>query len=128
MRMTRLAPVLLTLLAGCASTIDSSGAFLLPPGGRLEGEVRVPAGSASTLRLANLGPGRADFVVRQDGEGVLSEGPLGEAETRTSSSDPVLLRIVVEAYDDASTNVSWEVRSEDGAAVRWETGRATQPE
>ena len=114
------AAIAVPILAGCAGTSGSSGSLLLQPGGRVHGEVHLPAGSATTLKLANDGPGRVDFVVREDGGNVLADGPLGESKMTVESSDPVVLIVVVEAYPDLTANVRWFVISEDGAAVRWE--------
>jgi hypothetical protein len=82
--------------------------------------LRVPGGSKATLRLENQGPGKADVVIREDGGDVLQQGPLGEAESSVSSTEPVHLIVVVEAYEDSRTSVWWQVASSAGAAMEWD--------
>lgn len=107
-------------LTGCASRPGMAGELPMGPGGRIQGVLDVAPGSDVSLRLENLGPGRADFVIRQDGGATLQEGPLGTAQVRTSSTERVHLIVVIEAYDDAGTSVAWDVASSGAAAFDWD--------
>jgi len=119
MRSLLLALPLALLLTACASTSGGSGSLLLGPSGRVQGVIKAPAGSETTFRMANRGPGRADFVIREDGGDVWQEGPLGETQATTSSTEPVFLIVVAEAYEDSETNISWQLISDGGSTIKW---------
>ncbi len=108
------------LLAGCATSHEVTSSMALGPGGRVEGVLSVPAGSRATLRLANRGPGKAFFVVREDGGETLRDGQLDEAQATTESTEPVWLIVVLEGGDEGTTNVSWQVSSTAGAEMEWD--------
>jgi hypothetical protein len=122
------AAVLLGLAAaGCAgmrSGVDSG--VILGPSGRAEGRFHVPAGSRVNLRLANQGPGRADFVTRLSSGVVLQEGALDTAEVEFTPSAPVVLVVVLETYADAGTSVTWSLSGAPSADVDWDLSRAAR--
>ena len=113
------------LLAGCASTGSAAtGSVALGPGGRAEGRVVVPAGAATTLRLANAGPGLADFVVRVAGRVTMQEGALDTVEMKFTPIEKMTLLVVLEAHADAGTTVMYGLDGAGGASIAWDLARA----
>jgi len=113
--------LLAALLAGCASSPRGSADTLhLAASAQTTGRLVVSAHEETTIRLANRGPGRADFAVRM-GNGVeLQSGALDTASVHFTSADRVVIVVALQVRADAPTAVECAVDGAGGARFEWD--------
>ena len=120
------ASLVLAAACGCASVGSGMRSSVsLGPGERAAGYFKVPAAAAARMRIENLGPGHATFVMRL-GTGVpLQSGSLDTAaEVGFTPSAAVVLVVAVEAAADAGTTVAFEMQGALPGGVTWDRPRA----
>ena len=121
--------VAVAVAGGCASFRPSADPLRveLAPGERYDTSFVAPAGEAVAVRLTNLGPGAADFVIRLTNGVVMQSGPLDSVEVKFTPPTPVTLLVALEAHAGAGTSVVCSATDPDGHGLAWATSPAPDP-